>query len=547
MMNWQNLKIGTRLGILFGSLLLATTVLSILGLRWLGNLNASTIAAIQQRYAIVELTHETIEHSTDNARITMQIFENTDPQREQKLLEENDSISHKIGQSVAEIESRMSSAQERDLFKTVSANRDAYVAARARAKKLLESGKKDKALAALSDEVIPALSVYRASWSQFIKLQSDAVQQTIKESTASYAMGRRIALIVLILVLVVASIAAYSITKSVTGPIQQAVVHAQLIAAGDLTREISVTNHSETGKLQQAMLEMTDNLARMIKDVREGSSAVASASSQLSSSAQSLSQGTSEQAACVEETSSSLEQMNASITQNAETSRQMEQMALKGAHAAEESGKAVKETVEAMREIATRISIIEEIAYQTNLLALNAAIEAARAGDQGRGFAVVAAEVRKLAERSQAAAKEISNLATKSVGVAEQSGLLLADLVPAIKKTAELVQDVAAASKEQSAGVEQINTAMNQVDTVTQRNASAAEELSSTAEELAAQSEQLQQLMTFFRLSTDVHSANELPRKKASSYVRPAPRQEAGELVGAGRTRSTSEEGFSHF
>lgn len=546
-MNWQNLKIGTRLGILFGSLLLATTVLGILGLRWLGNLNANTIAAIQQRYAIVELTHETIEHSTDNARITMQLFENTDPQKEQKLLEQNDSISHAIGQSVGEIESRMSSTQERELFKTVSANRDAYVAARASAKKLLESGKKDKAIAALSDEVIPALSVYRASWNQFIKLQSDAVQQTIKDSSASYAMGRHIALIVLILTLVVASIAAYSITRSVTVPIQQAVTHAQLIAAGDLTREISVTDRSETGKLQQAMLEMTDNLARMIKDVREGSSAVASASSQLSSSAQSLSQGTSEQAACVEETSSSLEQMNASITQNAETSRQMEQMALKGAHAAEESGKAVKETVEAMREIATRISIIEEIAYQTNLLALNAAIEAARAGDQGRGFAVVAAEVRKLAERSQAAAKEIGNLATKSVGVAEQSGLLLAELVPAIKKTAELVQDVAAASKEQSAGVEQINTAMNQVDTVTQRNASAAEELSSTAEELAAQSEQLQQLMTFFRLSTDVHSTNELPRKKTSSYVHQLSRQEEGELVGAGRTRSASEEGFSHF
>jgi methyl-accepting chemotaxis protein len=179
----------------------------------------------------------------------------------------------------------------------------------------------------------------------------------------------------------------------------------------------------------------------------------------------------------------------------------MEVVATKGAREAEESGKAVTHTVDAMKSITQKIEIIDDIAYQTNLLALNAAIEAARAGEHGKGFAVVATEVRKLAERSQAAAKEISSLATDSVKVAEHSGKLLEELVPSIKRTAELVQEVTAASREQSSGVGQINKAMAQVDQVTQRNASSAEELSSTAEELASQSEALLQLMNFFKVS----------------------------------------------
>src|SRR4030095_10736905 len=228
---------------------------------------------------------------------------------------------------------------------------------------------------------------------------------------------------------------------------------------------------------------------------------LAAASGQVSATTQSLSRGTSEQAASVQETTSNIEQMNASISQNADNSRQMEQMASKGVKDGEESGQAVRETVTAMKSIAEKVSIIEEIAYQTNLLALNAAIEAARAGEHGRGFAVVATEVRKLAERSQSAAKEISGLAGTSVKVAERSGQQLAELVPSIRKTADLVQEVAAASAEQSAGVAQINRAMAQVDQVTQRNASAAEELASTAEEMASQAEALQPLAARFRLT----------------------------------------------
>lgn len=279
------------------------------------------------------------------------------------------------------------------------------------------------------------------------------------------------------------------------------VTAASAIAEGDLM--IDVRPRSDKDALGRSLETMVQRLSEIIRETRTGASALASASAQVSSSSQTLSSGASQQASAVAETASSLEQMSASIMENAEASKLVDQMAQKGSKDAEESGKAVTETLEAMRAIAEKISFINEIAYQTNLLALNAAIEAARAGDHGRGFAVVAKEVRRLSERSQAAAKEIVGLTAASLKVADRAGLKLGELVPSIRKTADLVQRVTAASNEQSTSVSQMTKTMTEVDQVMQRNAAATEELSSTAEELAAQAESLQQLVGYFRIEDE--------------------------------------------
>ncbi len=365
------------------------------------------------------------------------------------------------------------------------------------------------------------------------------------------ATVRTVLFIVLVNLAIAASLAAallLAVQRIIINPLggepAYAAAAARRVAEGDLGFAIATRGTDERSAIG-ALRAMVAKLAEVTSQVRSAASTVASAAGQVMASAQSMSSGTSEQAASMEETTSSLEEMTASITANAENSRQMDHIAARGARDAELAGEAVLQTVEQMQTIAEKISIIQEIAYQTNLLSLNAAIEAARAGEHGKGFAVVAAEVRRLAERSQVAAKEISALTATSVKIAERSGQLLSELVPAIRKTAELVQEVTATSAEQAAGVTQINNAVAQVDQVTQRNAAAAEELSATSEEMAAQAETLLAMMAFFKLA-DGNGAKGAAPPGAHQGPEPAPPARHSEL-GIHHPPLESDTGFRRF
>ena len=330
-------------------------------------------------------------------------------------------------------------------------------------------------------------------------------------SEAALANNRALLILVGASILALLCVAFLSVllTRGIATPLNAGVGFALSISKGELGADLGgrfSDRRDEVGELARALDAMAASLREIVGQIRETSGSVKSGSLEISETSQMLSQGSTEQAAATEEVSSAVEQMTATIRQNADNSLETDGIARRASSEAVKGGSAVSETATAMRDIASKIGIIEEIARQTNLLALNAAIEAARAGEAGKGFAVVAGEVRKLAERSQTAAKEISELSGNSIKVAEAAGSIIGSIVPDIQKTASLVQEISAASHEQSTGAEQIGKAMSQLDTVVQQNASASEELASMAEELSAQAEQLFASVGFFKVKAGAAS-----------------------------------------
>ncbi|MDY6934137.1 MAG: methyl-accepting chemotaxis protein [Spirochaetota bacterium] len=330
---------------------------------------------------------------------------------------------------------------------------------------------------------------------------SEAIAEFSKYSTTLVKQALWIICIVLIAVCLSISI---FIVRSITSSLRTVTASLKDIAEGegDLTVQLEVKTSDEIGELSSNFNKFITKIRNIITKAKMSSHTFASASEQIKATSQSLSQSSNEQAANVEEITSSMEEIGATVSQNADNAKNTDVLAQDTSKQAENGGEAVRDAVKAMKDIAEKINLIEDIAYQTNLLALNAAIEAARAGEHGKGFAVVAVEVRKLAEKSQLAAQEIGGLASNSVIRAEKAGGLIDEIVPNVKKTADLVQDIFSASEQQDSAIGQISSGMEQLNEVTQQNAASSEELSSTAELLSDQASAMQELMGFFKTET---------------------------------------------
>lgn len=533
---FYDLKISTRLVVGFIVVLLLTVFLGLFSIQVLFDVNEKSTEIEVNWLPSARYTAEMRTHVTEYRVVELQHFitESTDEmaRHEGELRGIQDALEKKKA-SYAPL---ISSDQERKKYEEFVAAWDRYLEQSRTLLGFSRELRTEEALAVFRGDAQRAFDAAAERLVDLVDINAQGAVDTSREGDRLYEESRRAVLGVLAGCVAIGVILALFIARGIARPLSEAVSAADRLALGDTSIRFGVIYKDETGQLLTSMQRVVESMTRMagvagsiaegnlniarsdkdmvgkaladmagklrgiIAEVREGAGSLAMASGQVSSASQSLSQGTSEQAASVEEMSVSLEQMSAAIRRNSENSRQMEQMATRSAADAGEGGRAVQETVRAMRSIAERISILEEIAYRTNLLALNATIEAARAGEHGRGFAVVASEVRRLAERSQAAAREIRGSAAESIEVAERSGKLLSQLVPVSEATAHLVCEVATSSSEQSSGVTSISKVVEQVDDVMQQTATAAEELASTAEELASQAEALDQRMRFFHI-----------------------------------------------
>jgi len=333
---------------------------------------------------------------------------------------------------------------------------------------------------------IPQIDSYVA-----VSFYEDILFKYLKELRISIFLAVLIAVVVFVLIVSVVS-------RNITKALNKGVDFAGKVADGDLTATIELDQKDEVGILAHALNRMVIQLRDIVESVDVSSDNIASASQQVSSGSQQLSQGASEQASSTEEVSSSMEEMVSNIQQNTDNAQQTEKISVEASNGIEKVAIAAKESLDSIKQIADKISVVNDIAFQTNILALNAAVEAARAGEHGRGFAVVASEVRKLAERSKTAADEIVSLSSHSLKVTEDAGALMGKIMPEIGKTAKLVQEISAASLEQNSGADQVNNAIQQLNQVTQQNAAASEELATSSEELASQAQQLKDNISYF-------------------------------------------------
>jgi methyl-accepting chemotaxis protein len=510
----SNFRIGSRLAIGFGITIAIMLLMSLIGINRIRHTSALTDQIVKQRYVAVELTNVMRSYANRGAQALRNAMLAADPAQSAKFFDAVVDADRIGGDAAGKLGQLLSSDEEKKLLGDQAAAFAAFTAKRAQAIEQFKNGDRAAAAEFLFATVIPLQNAYFGRLDALLKHEAERVDQ-LGEDASEAAHDATVLLLALLAVATLAStLAGYLITKSVTRPIGAAVALAETVAQGDLTMSIEVTRGDETGRLMEALKTMVASLTRTVSAVRSSTDTIATASAQIAAGNLDLSSRTEAQAGSLEETASSMEEITSIVKANADNARQARQFVVSAADHAGRGGEVVTQVVSTMGaikessgRIAEIIGVIDSIAFQTNILALNAAVEAARAGEQGRGFAVVAAEVRNLAQRSAGAAKEIKALIEDSVAkvdaggrLVDQAGSTMSDIVGSVNKVAALMNEFAAASAEQSAGIEQVNVAIVEMDHATQQNAALVEQAAAAAASLEEQAHQLSEAVGVFRL-----------------------------------------------
>lgn len=532
LMKLSDFRIGTRLTGAFAGLLLLLIGMVVGALSQLNQIDEAKAEMVSSHHK-AELAAAWREGTSTNGIRTIAKARSNDSAEEKALADEMKDVSVKVDKIQEELNSIVSSEQEKANLLAVADQRKIYNAIRNDIfKRKAEQGMTDEFKVAVAEKMVPEMKKYLATVEDVVRYQDELFDAAKGRIDEVHASANNFLISLGIIAVTLGATLAFVLTNSITRPIKRAVGLAEQVAAGDLTADINASSKDEIGRLLSALKRMNSNLLKTVTEVREGTDTIVTASQQIAVGNQDLSSRTEQQASSLEETASSMEELTSTVRQNAENAREANMLAQTASGVAVRGGDVVSQVVETMasinessKKIADIIAVIDSIAFQTNILALNAAVEAARAGEQGRGFAVVASEVRNLAQRSAAAAKEIRTLISDSVSkvstggqLVEQAGNTMQEIVQSITRVTDIMSEIASASAEQTVGIEQVNEAITQMDAVTQQNAALVEEAAAAAESLQDQASSLAALVTTFKVKASSDKRVESGTRKVAFH-----------------------------
>ena len=535
----KNLKIGVRLTIGFGIVLALLVAGATFGLRQVAKLNdrVEFITSVDEgKLLALSKVQFAVGLRAIAARNLVLV---TDPAQQKGDIELVTKAQKDIDSGMQELTALMknpadATAKERDMLEQLRALEAKYLPIATKIGALATTQQTEAAKASLVADCMPLLKQVIAHINEFNVVMRASATESVTAAQEAYEVSKWTMLALSAVSLLLGSLIAWWLTRSISRPLKEAVTIAQNVSAGDLTSTITVDSKDELGQLKLALKEMNDNLLRIVGDVRHGTDTIATASSEIATGNLDLSSRTEQQAGSLQETASAMEELTATVKQNAENAQQANKLATTASDIAVKGGAVVARVVETMasinessKKVVDIIGVIDGIAFQTNILALNAAVEAARAGEQGRGFAVVASEVRSLAQRSASAAKEIKQLIGTSVekvdagaALVDEAGATMGEILDSIQRVTGIMGDISSASDEQTRGIEQINHAIAQMDQVTQQNAALVEEAAAAAASMQSQTSSLAELVSVFKLD-EQHMQYETEQAAPSIALKP--------------------------